>query len=75
MERPAALWNHFEAQNNGDELPPPYGIGHLVNSQQVQRCKFAIDSMCRPISVISEHMVQQLRLKRRKQQVITTLAS
>jgi hypothetical protein len=75
MERPAALWNHFEAQKIGDELPPPYGIGHLVNSQQIQRCKFAIDSMCRPISVISEHMAQQLRLKRRNQRVITTLAS
>ncbi len=74
MERPAALWNHFEAQQNGDELPPPYGIGHLVNVQQIQRCKFAIDSMCRPISVISEHIVQLLRLKRRKQQVTTTLA-
>ena len=90
MERPAALWNHFESQPLGDELPPPYGIGHLVNSQQIQqcrfavnsvdsqqiqRCKFAVDSMCRPISVISEHMVQQLRLKRRTQQVITTLAA
>jgi hypothetical protein len=74
MERPAALWNHFEAQKIGDELPPPYGIGHLVNSQQIQRCKFAIDSMCRPISVISEHMAKTLMSKRRKQLVRTTLA-
>jgi hypothetical protein len=25
LERPAALWNHFQAQDLGDELQPPYG--------------------------------------------------
>ncbi len=75
MERPAALWNHFEAQRNGDELPPPYGIGHLIKGQQTIRCAFAIDSMCRPISVIKESTVQELNLTRRKQTVNTTLAA
>jgi hypothetical protein len=74
MERPAALWNHFEAQQNGDELQPPYGIGHLVNGAKTLRCNFAIDSMCRPISVIKNSLVQELGLLRRKQTVVTSLA-
>jgi hypothetical protein len=74
MERPAALWNHFEAQQNGDELPPPYGIAHLVKGTKTLRCRFAIDSMCSPISVIKESLVQELGLLRRKQTVITSLA-
>jgi hypothetical protein len=81
MERPAALWNHFEAQKNGDELQPPYGIGHFVKkndkpNQEVEtfRCKFAVDTMCRPISVIKESVVQKLNLIRRKQTILTFLA-
>jgi hypothetical protein len=74
MERPAALWNHFEAQIKGDELQPPYGLGHVVKGTETRRCKFAIDSMCRPISVIKESMVADLNITRRQQTVITSMA-
>lgn len=38
------------------------------------RCSFAVDTMCSPISVISEAMVKQLNLKTRSKTVVTSLA-
>ncbi len=51
-----------------------HGIGHAVNKDITQRCCFAVDSMCRPISVIRQSFVEKLGYISRKQKVITTLA-
>jgi hypothetical protein len=74
IQRPPALWNHADAPSLGDELPPPFGIGHAVHKSVAERCNFAIDTMCRPVSVISASLVQRLGLPVREQHVTTTLA-
>jgi hypothetical protein len=74
MHRPPALWTHSGAPSFGDELPPPYGIGHAVCGTTTHRCKFAIDTMCRPLSAISSTLVQKLQLPTREQNVTTHLA-
>ena len=56
---------------------------HITNSgfhtqkketSNTTRCSFAVDTMCSPISVISEDMVKQLNLKTRSKTVVTSLA-
>ena len=74
VHRPPALSNHITALFDTDELPPPYGIGHAVNKTTTHRCRFSIDSMCKPISVIKKSFVTQMQYKTRYQPVTTTLA-
>ena len=72
--RPAALWNHADAPSLGDELPPPFGIGHAIHLDKTERCRFAIDTMCRPFSVISADFVKRMGLTPRTQHIRTSLA-
>ena len=72
--RPAALWNHADAPSLGDELPPPFGIGHAIHADKTERCHFAIDSMCRPTSVISADFVKRMGLSPRPHHILTSLA-
>jgi hypothetical protein len=87
MERPPAFWNHATSNAEHDALAPPYGFGHLYGPDFIPapdseypkkgnttRCKFAVDTMCSPISVISSAMVAELNLKTRTKSVTTSLA-
>ena len=81
LERPPALWNHFSSPVEGLELEPPYGVGHLVSKHtpdqhqcNFQICHFAVDSMCKPISVMKKSVAQAMHYIIRQQKVITTLA-
>ena len=74
IQRPPALWNHSDAPACCDELPPPYGIGHAVHKDVTLRCNFAIDTMCRPVSVITKSLVERLGLTTREQRIVTHLA-
>ena len=87
MERPPAFWNHATSNAEHDALAPPYGFGHLYGpefipapdseipkKENTKRCKFAVDTMCSPISVISSAMVSELNLKTRTKSVTTSLA-
>lgn len=75
ISRPPAFYNHFEAQQDGDELQPPYGVGHMVHGTSTARCLFAIDTMCRPISVVKRSMLTDIQQTNfRQQRVETTLA-
>ena len=74
QQRPPALWNHVGAPSVDAELPPPYGIGHVINKSITHRCRFAIDSMCRPVSAITKAFVQQMQLQTRQQKIVTSLA-
>lgn len=74
MTRPPALWSHTGAPVIEEELSPPYGIGHVIHKDVTQRCYFAIDSMCRPMSAITRKLVQHMNYPTRKQRVLTTLA-
>ena len=87
MERPPAFWNHATSNAEHDALAPPYGFGHLYGpefipapdseipkKENTKRCKFAVDTMCSPISVISSAMVKELNLKTRTKSVTTSLA-
>ena len=85
MERPPAFWNHATSNCEHDALAPPYGFGHIIGppksstitqkeESQMRRCKFAVDTMCSPISVISTAMVEEMQLKTRIKSVSTTLA-
>ena len=58
----------------GTELLPPYGIGHAINGATTLSCKFAIDSMCRPISVVTSSFVERMGYIPRPQRVLTSLA-
>jgi hypothetical protein len=74
LQRPPALWNHANAPTSVEELEPPYGIGHAINKDITHRCNFAIDSMCRPVSAISEAFVKKMNLTTRQQKISTDLA-
>jgi hypothetical protein len=74
QQRPPAMWNHAGAPSIEEELPPPYGIGHVINKTITHRCRFAIDSMCRPVSAVTKSFVQQLHLQTRQQKIVTSLA-
>ena len=45
LERPPALWNHFSSPEEGLELEPPYGVGHLVSKHtpDQHQCNFQIN--------------------------------
>ena len=73
-QRPPAMWNHAGAPSLDEELPPPYGIGHTINKSITHRCRFAIDSMCRPVSAVTTAFVQQMQLQTRQQKIVTSLA-
>lgn len=68
------MWNHAGAPSLDEELPPPYGIGHTINKSITHRCRFAIDSMCRPVSAVTTAFVQQMQLQTRQQKIVTSLA-
>jgi hypothetical protein len=68
------MWNHADAPAVCEELPPPYGIGHAVNKELTHRCRFAIDTMCRPVSAITTAFVKQMNLPTRQQKISTDLA-
>ncbi len=72
ISRPPAFYNHFEAQQDGDELQPPYGVAHLVHGTATERCLFAIDSMCRPISIVRRSILDKLNQANLRQQTVTT---
>ena len=72
--KPPALWNHAETPDLGDELPPPFGIGHAIHKDSTNRCHFAIDTMCRPISAVTSSFVKQMGYIPRPQRVSTSLA-
>lgn len=74
QQRPPALWNHADVPAVAEELPPPYGIGHAINKDLTHRCRFAIDSMCRPMSAITTAFVQKLNMPTRQQRISTHLA-
>jgi hypothetical protein len=74
QQRPPAMWNHAGVPSVDEELPPPYGIGHVINKSITHRCRFAIDSMCRPVSAVTAAFVQQMQLQTRQQKIVTSLA-
>jgi hypothetical protein len=74
LERPTALWCHPTGPSSDDCLPPPYGLGHIVQGSNTRKIAFAVDTLCSPFSVISEKMVSKLNLKTREENITTTLA-
>ncbi len=74
QQRPPAMWNHADVPSVDEELQPPYGIGHVINKTLTHRCRFAIDSMCRPVSAVTEKFVEKMQLQTRKQKIVTSLA-
>jgi hypothetical protein len=74
FERPAALWSHAMTGTGDDFLPPPYGHGHIVQGSETRKIAFAVDTMCSPFSVVTEHIVNKLNLKTREEHITTTLA-
>jgi hypothetical protein len=74
IERPAALWCHSPPGPGDEFLPPPYGLGHIVQGAVTRKIAFAVDTMCSPFSVVSEHIVNKLNLKTRQEHITTTLA-
>ena len=78
LERPAAFYSHDIAKPSNDitdYLPPPFGIGHLVRGSESKNINFAVDTLCSPLSAVTEHMVTTLNLQTREQHVTTTLAT
>ena len=77
LERPAAFYSHdvIDQRNNDDYLPPPYGTGHLVSGSESRRIGFAVDTLCSPLSAVTEAMVDKLNLRTWEQHVTTTLAT
>ncbi len=75
--RPAAFYSHdvIDQRNNDDYLPPPYGTGHLVSGSESRRIGFAVDTLCSPLSAVTEAMVDKLNLRTWEQHVTTTLAT
>jgi len=74
LERPPALWNHFKSPVGEEELQPPYGLGHAVSKTNTLRCRFAIDTMCTPISAIRREFAEEMGFSTWKQTVSTSLA-
>jgi hypothetical protein len=75
QQRPPAMWNHADTPAVDEELQPPYGIGHVINKTVTHRCRFAIDSMCRPVSAVTSAFVEKMQLQTRKQKIVTNLAA